>query len=100
MKYIPNPSFDTDYYGSDEALNFVGSLAAAAVPISKGLAPKRLGNLADSIESEAGIVDGVATGRLNAFDFKAHWKENGTATQAPEPFLRPAVETVTGVPVT
>ena len=96
LTYIPNPTFEADYLASEEALAFVGSLAAAAVPVSKALAPKPQEFLTDSIEADAGFEDDVATGRLLAKDFKAHWHENGTEHHKATPFLRPAVETITG----
>jgi hypothetical protein len=98
--YLPNPSFESDYLASDEALELVSGLAEDGVPIAKALAPKRDGFIEDGIEAEAGFVDGVATGRINSKDFKSHWHENGTKRHGPTPFLRPAAEQVTGSPVT
>ena len=98
LTFIPNPDFADDYHESDEGLDLALEVAELAAPVAAELAPKRLEHLADSIEASADFVDGVATGRVNAFDFKAHWKEFGTATQAAEPFLRPAMEATTGTP--
>lgn len=98
MTYIPNPDFEGEYLASDEALELVQGVAGEGVPIAQSLAPKREEHLADSIEAEAGFVDGVATGRINAGDFKAGWWEFGHEGRE-QPFLRPAMETVTGKPV-
>lgn len=95
-RYIPNPSFASDFLASDEALELVERLAQDAQPIAYDLAPKRLENLADSITVVAGLEDGVATGRLLAADFKAHWYEFGTERHPAEPYLRPAIEAVVG----
>lgn len=98
--YIPNPSFEEDFLQSDEALELVDRIAREAQPLAVAQAPKDQEYLADSIEAESGFVDGVATGRLNAHDFKAAWKEFGTTREQPQPYLRPAMEAVTGKPVT
>lgn len=98
-QYIPNPGFEEEYLASDEALEFVLGLAERGVAIAKDLAPVRDGFIKDDIEAEAGMVDGVATGRINSKDFKSHWHEFGTRHHGPTPFLRPAAEQVTGAPV-
>lgn len=97
--YVPNPDFEAEFLASDEALGLVSQLAQDAAPIAEQAAPKLSGDLADSVTAEAGMVDGVATGRVNAHDFKAAWKEFGTQREAAQPFLRPAMEAVTGQPV-
>lgn len=97
--YVPNPTFEAEYLASEDALELVAGIAETAAPIAEAAAPKRLEHLADSIEADAGFVEGVATGRVNAHDFKAHWYEFGTRRQSPEPFLRPAMEATTGTPV-
>ena len=99
MTYLPNPDFEAEYLRSDQALEMVAGIAEAAAPIAESMAPKDQEFLADSIKAEAGLVDGVATGRVNAHDFKAAWKEFGTRRENPQPYLRPAMETVTGQPV-
>lgn len=99
MNYVPNPGFAQEWLASDEALELVDRIAKTAAPIAVQLAPKRLEHLADSIEPAAGVVNGVATGRVNAHDFKAHWWEFGTRRHGAEPYLRPAMETATGTPV-
>lgn len=98
MTYLPNPNFEEEWLKSDEALELVDGIAREAAPIAQSLAPKREEFLADSIEAEAGILDGVATGRVNAKDFKAGWWEFGHEGRD-QPYLRPAMETVTGRPV-
>lgn len=97
--YIPNPGFEEEWLASEDALEFVGALADEGAAIAKDLAPEREGFIKDDIEGEAGIVDGVATGRINSKDFKSHWHEFGTRHHGPTPFLRPAAEQVTGAPV-
>ena len=99
MKYIPNPSFEKEFNASADALAFVEDLATRAAAIAAEQAPKLTEDLAKSIEATAGVVDGVATGRVNAFDFKAHWYEFGNQRHGPQPYLRPAVEAVVGRPV-
>jgi hypothetical protein len=98
--YLPNGDFEAEWLASDDALELVLNIADAAVPVAQALAPKREEHLANSIEATAGFVDGVATGRLLAKDFKAHWWENGTSRHAAQPYLRPAMEQVTGSPIT
>lgn len=97
--YKPNPDFASDFNKSEEALALVGELANTAADLAKADARRRTGNLADSIEAVAGLVDGVATGRVNANDFKAHWWEFGTRRHPADPYLRPAATAVTGRPV-
>jgi hypothetical protein len=96
--YVPNPDFEDEWHASSEALELVKGIAEEAAPIAESLAPERTGNLADSIEAQAGVVDGKATGRVVAKDFKAGWWEFGHEGKD-QPFLRPAMETVTGSPV-
>lgn len=96
--YLPNPNFEAEYLASDEALAFVDGIAKDAAPRAQAYAPKRTENLAESIEAEAGFVDGVATGRVVAKDFKAGWWEFGHEGRS-QPFLRPAMEETTGSPV-
>ena len=96
--YIPNPDFETEWVRSQDALELVDGIARKAAPLAVELAPKREEFLANSIEAQAGLVDGVATGRVVASDFKAGWWEFGHEGRD-HPFLRPAVEAVTGVPV-
>lgn len=99
LNYLPNPDFEADYLKSDEALALVLDVAETAAPLAASLAPKDQEYLADSIKPEAGFVDDVATGRVNAHDFKAAWKEFGTRREAAQPYLRPAMEATTGTPV-
>lgn len=96
--YLPNPDFEEEWLRSKDALELVDGIAKEAAPVAESLAPKRTQNLADSIEAESGLVDGVATGRVNAHDFKAGWWEFGHEGRD-QPFLRPAMEAVTGQPV-
>lgn len=98
MTYVPNGDFEADWLASKDALALVEGIASEAAPIAQSLAPKRESHLADSIEAEAGLVDGVATGRVNAGDFKAGWWEFGHEGRD-QPFLRPSMEAVTGRPV-
>lgn len=95
-QYIPNPGFEEAYLESTEALELVLELAEAGAAIAKDLAPEREGFIKDDIEANAGVVDGVATGRINSRDFKSHWHEFGTRHHGATPFLRPAAEQVTG----
>jgi len=94
--YIPNPGFEEEFLKSDQAVDLVLALAEAGADIAKDIAPERDGFIKDSIEADAGVVDGVATGRINSHDFKSHWHEFGTRHHGATPFLRPAAETVTG----
>lgn len=94
--YIPNPGFEEAYLGSSEAIEAMLTIAEAGADVAKDLAPERDGFIIDAIEAEAGVVDGVATGRINSHDFKSHWHEWGTDDHGPTPFLRPAAEQVTG----
>lgn len=97
--YVPNTDFEAEYLASSEAVELVAGVAETAAPIAQGLAPVRERHLVESIHAEAGVVDGVATGRVVAEDFKAGWWEFGHEGRD-QPFLRPAVEAVTGKPVT
>lgn len=97
--YIPNPGFAEDWLKSSDALEFVLTLAEAGADIAHDLAPERDGFIKDGIEATAGVIDGVATGRINSHDFKSHWHEFGTSHHEATPFLRPAAESVTGSPV-
>lgn len=94
--YIPNPGFEEEWLSSDDALELVGGLADQGADIAKSIAPERQGFIKDKIEATAGVVDGVATGRINSHDFKSWWHEAGTRHHGPTPFLRPAAEAVTG----
>lgn len=99
MVYVPNGDFGAEFVASEEALTMVGEIAAAARPIAEAGAPRRSGHLAGSVKAESGFLNGIATGRVVATDFKAAWKEFGTRRESADPFLRPAMESVTGSPV-
>ncbi len=94
--YVPNPDFDAEWLASSEAVELVAGLAGDVADAAVANVPKRLEELADSIEAEAGVVDGVATGRVNAHDFKAHWHEWGTRRMAATPYLEPAAAQIVG----
>lgn len=102
--YVPNPKFADEWQASEDAVALGLRYAEAAAPLARNAAPKLSGDLEDSIVAVAGVVDGQATGRLVAKDFKAHWLEFGTRRSdsggRAQPFLRPAMEAVTGQPVT
>lgn len=99
MRYLPDRDFARNYAASDEALELVDRLAREVAPVAEETARRRLGHMAESVEAVSGIVSGTATGRVLASDFKARWYEFGTRRQPPSPFLRPAVESVLGIPV-
>lgn len=96
LTYIPNPGFEEEWLESADAVEFVLGLADKGADVAKSLAPERGGFIKDGIEPTAGVVDGVATGRINSRDFKSWWHEAGTRHHGPTPFLRPAAEAVTG----
>lgn len=100
MLYVPNPNFADEWAASEDALALADQYAQAAAPLAAAGAPRDRGDLAESVEAVSGFVDGKATGRVIAKDFKAGWKEWGTRREPAQPFLRPAMEAVTGVPVT
>lgn len=97
--YIPNPGFEEEWLASEDALELVAPIAEAAATQAEQLAPEDYGYLKDSIEAEVGLVNGVATGRVNAHDFKAAWHEFGTINNPATPFLRTSMESVTGQPL-
>lgn len=99
MTYLPNPDFEDEYRASSEALELVGEVAEAIAEVAADIAPEDQGYLSDGIEAVAGMVDNVATGRVNSTDFKGHWHEFGTRHHEATPYLRPAAEKVTGGPV-
>lgn len=99
MTYIPNPNFEEEFLASDQMLKAMGEIVGPAAEIAEALAPKSQEFLADGIEAETGFVDKVATGRLNSHDFKSHWHEFGTRHHPATPFVRPAMEQVTGKPL-
>lgn len=61
---------------------------------ARDIAPVETGDYKAGIEAVSGIVDGVATGRVNARDFKSHWVEFGTVKQPARAVLRRAVDSV------
>lgn len=101
--YIPNPKFAAEYAASTDALAMVEALATEAAPLARDLAATDTGDLAESVEASAAVVDGIATGRVSAGNFKAGWLEFGTRRSdsggRAQPFLRPAVSAVTGRPI-
>ena len=99
MKYLPNGDFEREFLASEEAVAVVLPVAEAIADVAADRVRKRTEALADSIEAIAGVEDGVATGRVNANDFKAHWWEYGTSRHPADPYLRPAAEAITGNPV-
>jgi myo-inositol catabolism protein IolC len=99
--YVPNPDFADEWAASDQAVELAASYAKAALPIAIGLVAKLTEDLANSLEAVAGVVEGQATGRVLAKDFKGHWLEFGTGRPGgrAQPYLRPAMEAATGAPV-
>lgn len=95
MKYVPNPRFASAWLATDEALETIRPFGPPARQLAAQLAPRRLDLLAESIEDQYGHIDGVATVRINARDFKAHWWEFGHEGRS-QPFLRPAVTQIVG----
>lgn len=94
--FIPDPDFEREWLQSDEAVAMLEELGPELVDGAYQRARKRSENMADSIAYEVGIVDGVATGRLRADDFKAGWWEFGNAVTGRDPFLTPTVEDLVG----
>lgn len=98
--FIPNPSFADDYLRSDASLPMLQDLADEAAAVARTLAPVREGDYRDSIEGLSGFNDdGIASGRLVATDWKAHWIEAGTGQPGPTPpyrVLGRAVEAIAG----
>lgn len=56
---------------------------------SSGPHPYETGAYVGSIKAEAGVENGIATGRVNAHDWKAHWIEYGTGGISPTPAFAP-----------
>lgn len=98
ITFVPDPTFGGRLLRDEDVLRPVlEPITADVADAAKSHAPERLGHLIDSIEPEVGVDrDGIVTGRVNAHDFKAHWWEWGTRHHPPEPYLRPAAESVVG----
>lgn len=91
--YLPNRDFAGEFLASDQALDLLRPLGPEVREIAKALAPERQGHLIDSIVDQYGFLNGVATCRINAKDFKAGWWEFGHEGRS-QPFLRPAAAKV------
>jgi hypothetical protein len=88
--FVPNGDFADEWVKSDDAVKLVGDIAENEVlPAAKAIAPERLEHYKNGLEAERGIVDGVATGRVNATDFKGNWIEFGTGQPYPTPAYAP-----------
>lgn len=92
MRFVANPKAAVLIGASAEMIRALRERAEEAAGIAREIAPRETGAYAESIEVDAGIEDGQAKARLNAFDFKAHWIEFGTYKWAAHATLRQAVE--------
>lgn len=90
--YRPNEP-EVQMLGRSTALiAFVEDLADRAANAAKTFAPVLSGAYRDSINSDARILEGKATGLIYAEDFKAVWIEHGTETNPTYAPLRKGAE--------
>lgn len=86
-----SPSFETEVMVSPWLRELLTRSTSAVEASARALAPRHLGFLIESIESEVGLEDGRIIGRVRATDFKAGWHEFGTRNMHAHPFLLPAL---------
>lgn len=85
LKFLANPSlekelgFDEKMVAAMQALADKGAAAAISVWEGSGPHPYETGDYVSGISAEAGIENGVAIGRINAYDWKSGFIEFGTS---------------------
>lgn len=91
-----DPNFEEELLHSPFARDLVEELADRAAERARQIVPVESGDLRDSIEGDVVLDSRGFTGRVNAFDWKAHFVEFGTVRRRARPFIRPAVEAEVG----
>lgn len=96
-RVVWNPEFLAVDEGVRALLEGVG---AELVPVAQELAPRKTGDLGDSVTYEVEVEETPTgprlIGKLFATDFKAPWMEFGTVLDVAHPFLSIAVLQVIG----
>lgn len=99
--FVASATFEAEFRKSDglrpvlqdrvDAVAKTASAIAADDPSTSGL------DLHRDIKGEVGELEGYGLiGRVNAYNWKAHWYEFGASNTAARPFLRPALEQEVG----
>lgn len=91
-----DPSFEEELLHSPFVLELVREKAEAAAKRAREIVPVESGDLRDSIQGDVVLESRGFIGRVNAFDWKAHFVEFGTSRRRARPFIRPAVEAEVG----
>lgn len=94
MRFVYDPKCEELLKRTPQMVARLKVAADDSAEAARGIAPVMTGEYRDSIEGEAGIENGVAKGRVNAHNFKAHWIEFGTRYWPAHAVLRRAVESV------
>lgn len=95
--FIPNPVFARTALRSASVKEKLLDLAQRGAEIASQHAPDDPAtgpgeDLAGSIVGEVVLTDEGFRGRITARNYKGLFKEFGTSLEAPQPFLRPALE--------
>lgn len=92
FKFLPNPTAPELLERTPAMRDMLQAQAERVAERARETAPVLTGHYRDSIKATAGIEAGGAKGRVNAFDFKAHWIEYGTVTMRAYAVLRNALD--------
>ena len=94
VTYIPNPLLEEEWEASALALALVAEIGEDVRTEAKRLAPKDTGALEASINAEPEVVEGHPGVAVFATVRYAGYVETGTFDTAPQPYLRPALDTL------